>query len=198
MVRTAIHEAVADVARNARLRRDDDVASEMVLTLHWIGGAHIEHRLLKRPRGQRNATPDTVVDAVRTLALIARDDVIAGLLNRNGLKTGNGNLWTRERVTTLRSSYRIPAYRPPEADIEPGLNLTKAAARIGVTAKTLRLAAERGEIDARHPLPDGPWVFAQADLDDEKMQDLAKRARTGRKEPTGPAGQQRSLFPSTT
>ena len=41
------------------------------------------------------------------LALIARDDVIAGILNRNGLKTGNGNRWTRERVTSLRSSYRI-------------------------------------------------------------------------------------------
>jgi dihydrofolate reductase len=30
-----------------------------------------------------------IVEAVRTLALIARDDVIAGVLNRNGLKTGH-------------------------------------------------------------------------------------------------------------
>jgi hypothetical protein len=27
--------------------------------------------------------------------MIASDDLIAGLLNRNGLKTGHGNRWTR-------------------------------------------------------------------------------------------------------
>jgi hypothetical protein len=27
--------------------------------------------------------------------LIANDDLIAGILNRNGLVTGNGNRWTR-------------------------------------------------------------------------------------------------------
>jgi hypothetical protein len=40
--------------------------------------------------------------------LIASDDLIAGLINRNGLKTGNGNRWTRERVTSMRSTYHIP------------------------------------------------------------------------------------------
>jgi hypothetical protein len=34
--------------------------------------------------------------------VIANDDLIAGTLNRNGLVTGNGNRWTRERVTSLR------------------------------------------------------------------------------------------------
>ncbi|MGB3555711.1 MAG: recombinase family protein [Jannaschia sp.] len=189
IVRTVIHEAVADI---------DDDASEIVLTLHWVGGAHTEHRLPKRRRGQRNATPDTVVDAVRTLALIAKDDVIAGLLNRNGLKTGNSNRWTRERVVALRSSYRIPVHRPAEEGPEPWLNLTKAAALVGVTAKTLRLAAERGEIDGCHPLPDGPWVFARPDLDADTVRGLASRARTGRRHPAGPSSQQQSLLLSIT
>ena len=39
------------------------------------------------------------------------------------------------------------------------MNLTEAAQVLGISARTLRLAAERGEIDATHPLPDGPWVF---------------------------------------
>jgi hypothetical protein len=39
--------------------------------------------------------------------LIANDDLIAGILNRNGLVTGYGNRWTRERVTSLRSHHRI-------------------------------------------------------------------------------------------
>ena len=127
----------------------------------------------------------------RTLALIAKDDVTAGLLNRNGLKTGNGNRWTRERVTALRSSYRIPVHRPAEDGQDPWLNLTKAAALVGVAAKTLRLAAERGEIDARHPIPDGPWVFARADLGANTIRDLGEplpyRPQTprGTTKPTG-------------
>ena len=38
-----------------------------------------------------------------------------------------GNRWTRERVTSLRSNYRIPVYRPTQDGIEPYLNLSKAA-----------------------------------------------------------------------
>jgi hypothetical protein len=85
-----------------------------------------------------------VIEAVRTLALIARDDVIAGVLNRNGVRTGHGNRFTRERVTALRSQYRIPVFREAAAGEEPWLNLTQAATRVGVAARTLRLAAERG------------------------------------------------------
>ena len=78
-MRTLIHEVVADI---------DDEASEIVLIVHWGGGAHIEMRLPKRRRGQRNSTSTNILEAVRQLVLIASDDLIAGLLNRNGLKTG--------------------------------------------------------------------------------------------------------------
>src|SRR6185312_4901227 len=102
IVRTVIREALADL---------DDATAEIVLTIHWIGGAHTELRLPRRRRGQRNSTSSDIVTAVRQLSLILKDDVIAGVLNRNGLRTGNGNRWTRERVTSLRSSYKIPVYR---------------------------------------------------------------------------------------
>jgi hypothetical protein len=110
IVRTVIHEAMADL---------DDTTSEIVLTIHWVGGNHTQHRLPRRRRGQRNSTSADIVEAVRTLTLITRDDVIAGILNRNGLKTGHGNRWTRERVTALRSSYRIPVYREAADGLEP-------------------------------------------------------------------------------
>ena len=155
------------------------------MTIHWAGGAHTEHRLPRRRRGQRNSTPADIVEAVRTLALIAKDDVIAGILNRNGLRTGNGNRWTRERVTSLRSNHRIPVYRPAEDGIEPWLNLSKAAAVVGVAARTLRLAAERGEIDAMHPLDDGPWLFRRADLDGPAAQSLCSACP---KQPQTPRG----------
>ncbi|MER8798859.1 hypothetical protein NKH75_32865 [Mesorhizobium sp. M0984] len=89
--RTVIQEVVADI---------DDEASEIVLLIHWIGGVDTELRLPKRQRGQRNATSADIIPAIRQLVLIASDDLIAGILNRNGLVTGHGNRWTRERVTT--------------------------------------------------------------------------------------------------
>ena len=101
IVRTLIYEVVADI----------DAASEIVLIVHWVGGAYSELRLPKRRRGQRNSTSTDIIQAVRQLVLIAGDDLIAGLLNRNGLKTGNGNRWTRERVTSAphnHSAGRIP------------------------------------------------------------------------------------------
>jgi hypothetical protein len=77
------------------------------------------------------------------------------------LVTGYGNRWTRERVTSLRSHHRIPVYKPADDGIEPWLNLSKAAQLLHVAPKTLRLAAEAGEIESMHPLPDGPWIYRQ-------------------------------------
>ena len=106
------------------------------------GGAHSEMRLPKRRRGQRNSTSTDVVTAVRQFVLIANDDLIAGILNRNGLKTGNGNRWTRERVTSVRSSYRVPVFKTAEDRIEPWLNLSNAAKLLQIAPKTLRLRGD--------------------------------------------------------
>jgi hypothetical protein len=189
IVRTVIHEAVADL---------DDATAEIVLTIHWMGGTHTEHRLPRRRRGQRNSTSADVIEAVRMLVLIARDDVIAGILTRNGLKTGQGNRWTRERVTSLRSNYRIPVYREATDGVEPWLNLSEAAAIVGVAPRTLRLAAERGEVDARHPLEDGPWIFNRAEIEGPAARALAARAKGNAKYPAASDPTQKSLFPSTT
>jgi DNA invertase Pin-like site-specific DNA recombinase len=189
VVRTLIHEVVADI---------DDAASEIVLIVHWVGGVHSEIRLPKRRRGQRNSTSANIIEVVRQLVLIASDDLIAGLLNRNGLKTGNGNRWTRERVTSMRSNYRIPVFKPAEDGIEPWLNLSNAAKLLKIAPKTLRLAAEAGEIEAFHPLSDGPWIFARASLITTAAQSIAERARQNPRYPMGSHPNQQSLFSSTT
>ena len=189
IVRTVIHEAVADL---------DGRAAEIVILIHWVGGAHTEHRLPRRRRGQRNSTPADIVEAVRGLALIMKDDVIAGILNRNGVRTGNGNRWTRERVTALRSHHRIPVYKAAEDGLEPWLNLGDAAAVVGVAPRTLRLAAERGAIYAAHPLADGPWLFRRADVDGPAGQAVALRVQNGRPTSAVPDPGQQNLFSSTT
>lgn len=112
VVRAVIQEVIADT---------DDGASEIVLLIHWIGGAHTEIRLPKRRRGQRNSTSADIITAIRQLVLIAGDDFIAGVLNRNGLKTGHGNRWTRERVTAHRSHHKIPVFQPEPKGASLGL-----------------------------------------------------------------------------
>jgi hypothetical protein len=69
----------------------DAEAGEIILFLHWMGGTHTELRLPRRRRGQRDSTSQDIVSAVRQLVLIANDDLIAGILNRNKLTTGRGN-----------------------------------------------------------------------------------------------------------
>ncbi|MGA2843314.1 MAG: recombinase family protein [Steroidobacteraceae bacterium] len=189
IVRTVIHEVIADI---------DQEAAEIVLVVHWIGGVHSEIRLPRRRRGQRSSTSADVIAAVRQLVLIANDDLIAGILNKNGLVTGYGNRWTRERVTSLRSHHRIPVYKPADDGIEPWLNLSKAAQLLHVAPRTLRLAAEAGEIESIHPLPDGPWIFSRAVLSSSPARAITERARQNPKYPTGSHPDQQSLFSSIT
>lgn len=176
----------------------DTEAAEIVLVVHWVGGIHSEMRLPRHRRGQRNSTSADVIAAVRHLVLIANDDLIAGILNRNGLVTGHGNRWTRERLTSLRSHHRIPVHKPAEDGIELWLNLSKAAQLLKIAPKTLRLAAEAGEIEAIHPLPEGPWIFARAVLTTPAARSISERARLNPKHPTGSHPNQQSLFSSIT
>ena len=118
IARTLIQEVVADIDADAA-----NGTGEVVLVVHWTGGVHTELRLPRKRRGQCNSTPLETVEAIRQLVLITNDDVIAGVLNRNGWRTGNGNRWTRERVCALRGYRKIPVFRPASnpGSISPAL-----------------------------------------------------------------------------
>ena len=190
IVRTLIHEVVVDV---------DSSAGEVILVIHWKGGVHTELRLPRRRRGQNSAhTSKEIIDTVRVLARICSDEVIAGVLNRNGLLTGHGNRWTQERVTSLRSHHAIPGYDADKCEAEGWMNLTEAAKRLGVNPKTLRLAVERGEIEAEHPLDDGPWIFNRCAIETEAAAQFLARVRGGNRNPVIPTSKQSALGFSTT
>ena len=190
IVRSLIHEVVVDA---------DAEAGEIILVVHWKGGVHTELRLPRRRRGQSNChTSKEIVAAVRSLVRICSDDLIAATLNRNGLRTGRGNRWTRERVTALRSYHKIPRHCPETQASEGWVNLSKAADFLRISARTLRLAVERGEIEAEHPLSDGPWVFNQRALQTEAAARLVERAHRRSADPAVPTSRQRNLDLSTT
>ncbi len=151
IVRSLIRDVVVDVEASG---------AEVVVVIHWKGGVHTELRLPRRRRGQNSThTSKQAIEAVRMLPRICTDQSIAGFLNRNGLLTGRGNRWTQERVTALRSHHGIDCYRADQRESLPWISLTEAAHMLHMSTRTLRIAAERGEINAEHPLADGPWVF---------------------------------------
>jgi DNA invertase Pin-like site-specific DNA recombinase len=190
IVRTLIKEVLADI---------DVEASEVVITVHWQGGLHTELRLPRRRRGQSRAqTARPIIDAVRALVCLCPDAVIAGLLNRNGLRTGRGNRWTRERVTSLRSHHKIPCHCPEKRQAEGWMNLSEAARLLHVAPRTLRSAVERGEVQAEHPLADGLWIFKREALEAEAAVALTARAHRHANRPAVPPVGQRDLGFSST
>jgi DNA invertase Pin-like site-specific DNA recombinase len=189
IVRSLIHEVVADV---------DAEAGEIILIIHWKGGVHTELRLPRRRRGAGGNTSKDTVEAVRVLARTCTDKVIAGALNRSGLRTGRGNRWTRGRVTSLRTWNKIPRYCAERRESEGWLNLTEAANLLGISSRTLRLAVERGDVEAEHPLGKGPWVLKKAALETEAAIHLVDRVLRRNGTPTVPtSGQETFAFSST-
>jgi hypothetical protein len=170
LIRCVIHEIVVDI---------DQQTNELLVVVHWVGGVHTELRLNRRRRGQSGAhTSKDLVEAVRMLARTSDDDVIAGVLNKNGLKTGRGNRWTKERVHSLRVRNAIPV-RCADPKSAQWLTLKHAAALAKISPSALRHAAERGEIPAEHPLPIGPWIFARKALEGSDIRAVLGRIRKG-------------------
>ena len=190
IVRTLIHEVIVDV---------DAEAGELCVVIHWKGGVHTELRLPRRRRGYSGMhTAPTIVEAVRILVRTCSDDIIAGALNRNGWLTGRGNRWTRERVTSLRTKRGIAVYCPAVQQAEGWMNLTQAASFLGISARTLRLAVERGEIDGEHPFKDGPWVFNRQALETDQAVQVVERARRRRERAAVPTARANHVDVSST
>jgi hypothetical protein len=78
------------------------------------------------------------------------------------------------------------------------MNLTDAAALLGVSPRTLRLAIDRGDISAEHPFADGPWVISRDTLQGESAQSLKRRLESGTSRPAIlDSEQQKGLFSNT-
>ena len=157
VIRALVEEVVVDV---------DATAGEVVIVIHWKGGVHTTLCVRRRRTGEnRHHTSKDIVEAVRVLARVCTDEIIAGVLNRNGLHTGRGNRWTKELVTSLRSKHEIPVFRLERQHQEGWMKLGEAASHAGISETSLRSAVEQGAIEAVHPLPVGPWIFSREALD---------------------------------
>lgn len=189
IVRTLIEEIVVD---------SDPMAGWITAVIHWKGGIHTTLQVRRRKRGEDHPahTSKDAVEAVRQLALICPDRVIAIYLSRSGFRTGRGNRWTQQRVNSLRLKRKIQAFSQERKESDGWMTLTEAAKYLKISSLPLRKAAERGELAALHPLPDGPWLFQQHELDTDKAEGVVEGIIGRRKQGVTRSDDSVSLFKS--
>jgi excisionase family DNA binding protein len=160
LVRALITDIVADV---------DEATREVVLVIHWRGGAHSELRVRKPKSGEHGCrTPDEALAVMRSMATRWSDADIAASLNRMGMRTGQGKSWTAHRVSSLRRVHGIRAYRSAEKGGE-WLTMSEAAATLGVTNHAIRRLIERGLLSAEQVVPGAPYQIRASDLGTEAV-----------------------------
>jgi hypothetical protein len=181
IVRTLITEIVVDTTER-----------EVVLVVHWKGGVHTELVVQRRRRGENRAqTAPETVDAVRLLARVCTDKLIARALNTAGMKTARGNPWTTTLVRSFRSGHQIA---PGSSTEGTWVTLSRAAKLAGVAELTLKRAIDRGVLSALRPVPRGPWIVEKAALlRPEVLERLTKKPRPGARDPAAPTSTQLSL-----
>jgi DNA invertase Pin-like site-specific DNA recombinase len=129
------------------------------LTLRWRGGTLTECELSfprMKPHGLH--TDEDTISLLRRLAVHYPDDVIAGILNRQGRKTANGERFTANQVGSLRRYRNIPHYEapaePPAGQVVP---IRQAAQILGINTSTVHRWLNDGFIAGEQITPGAPW-----------------------------------------
>ena len=133
--------------------------------LRWRGGTLTELDLSlprMKPRGLH--TDEDTVSLLHRLAVHYPDDVIAGILNRQGRKTASGERFTALHVGSLRRYRNIPRYQPPAEP--PGgqvVPIRQAAQILGVYPSTIHRWLNDGFIAGEQLTPGAPWQIRITD-----------------------------------
>jgi DNA invertase Pin-like site-specific DNA recombinase len=169
VLRALVVDIIADV---------DEVARDVILTIHWRGGQHSQLRVRKPKSGEHGCrTPDDAMAVIRSMAARWSDEHIAASLNRMGLRTGQDKTWTAHRVSSLRRVHGIPAYLSAEKDGE-WLTMRDAARTVGVSSYLIRRFIKSGLLPAVQVVPDAPYQIRSSDLHSEAISSAI--ARKGR------------------
>ena len=150
LLRTLLEEVMLDVKR---------AEGQAHLTLRWRGGAitTLDVPVPRfRPMGPR--TDEDTISLLRRLAALYPDEVIAGILNRQGRKTAMGERFTANQVGSLRRYRNIlrfqPSAQPPEGELA---TIRKAAPILGVNTSTIHRWLNDGFIAGEQVTPGAPW-----------------------------------------
>ncbi len=129
------------------------------LTLRWRGGLLSELDVpLPRSRPATVRTAEDTIDLLRRLATHYPDTVIAGILNRQGRTTARAMSFTANRVSSLRTHWKIPCFEAadhlPDGDC---MTIEGAAQTLGLAPSTLHRWLNDGFIAGEQVTHGAPW-----------------------------------------
>ena len=135
------------------------------LTLRWRGGAitTLDVPVPRfKPMGPR--TDEDTISLLRRLTVLYPDEVIAGILNRQGRKTATGERFTANQVGSLRRYRNIPRFQPP-AEPPSGelVSIRKAAQILGMNTSSIHRWLADGFIAGEQVTPGAPWQIRITD-----------------------------------
>src|SRR6266849_526460 len=129
------------------------------LTLRWRGGAitTLDVPVPRfKPMGPR--TDEDTISLLRRLTVLYPDEVIAGILNRQGRKTATGERFTANQVGSLRRYRDIPRFQSPATPPDGELaTIRKAAQILAMKASTIHRWLNDGFIAGEQVTPGAPW-----------------------------------------
>jgi predicted DNA-binding transcriptional regulator AlpA len=150
LLRTLLEEVIIT------LNRDDRRGQ---ITMRWRGGklTTIDHSLPRpQPKGVR--TDEATIELLTRLAAHYPDEVIAGILNRQGRKTAYGERFTANQVGSLRRYRNIPRFQPSvEATTGELVTMDQAAKVLGIAPSTIHRWLNDGFIAGEQLTPGAPW-----------------------------------------
>jgi len=150
LLRTLLEEVILNLKR---------AEGRAHLTLRWRGGAFTTLDVLVprfRPMGPR--TDEDTISLLRRLAALYPDEVIAGVLNRQGRKTATGERFTANQVGSLRRYRGIPRFQPPVTPPDGELvTIRKAAQILSMNTSSIHRWLADGFIAGEQITPGAPW-----------------------------------------
>jgi len=166
LLRTLLEEVVLNLKR---------AEGRAHLTLRWRGGAitMLDVPVPRfKPMGPRTA--EDTIDLLRRLATLYPDEVIAGILNRQGRKTATGERFTANQVGCLRRYRDIPRFQPPTEPASGELvTIRKAAQILGMNTSSIHRWLADGFIAGEQVTPGAPW---QIRITDELRRRIVQQA----------------------
>jgi DNA invertase Pin-like site-specific DNA recombinase len=156
LLRTLLEEVILNLKR---------AEGHAHLTLRWCGGAItvLDVSVPRfKPMGPR--TDEDTIALLRRLAALYPDEVIAGILNRQGRKTATGERFTANQVGSLRRYRNIPRFQP-SAELPSGelVSIRKAAQILSMNTSSIHRWLADGFIAGEQVTPGAPWQIRITD-----------------------------------
>lgn len=134
--------------------------------LHWQGGDHTELQMEKTRTGQHRYVIDAdTIGLIRSLARVQPDSMIASILNRNGYRTGHGELWTAQRVCSTRHYQSIAVYCEGEIEARGELTVKNVANRLHLSDTAVLRLIRLKRLPATQSCKHAPWVLKNTDVE---------------------------------